>query len=300
MKYEAAVQKYLRYVFAEKGLAENTGLAYRRDLARYGEFLAESAISELNLVTPEDISAYTRALSAIDQKSASSIARMLSTVRNFSQFLLAEGITTHDPTIRQRQPKLPQRLPKAISVQQMQDLLAASEGDTPSRIRDRAMLEMLYATGARISEITELSVDDIIDGELIRVRGKGSKQRIIPMGSYAQKALADYLVRVRPGLAAKSNKNSHFLFFGTRGGKMTRQNAWIIIQETAERANIGVHVTPHTFRHSFATHLLSGGADVRVVQELLGHTSITTTQIYTLVSKDFLNEVYRSSHPRAR
>lgn len=300
MGFAEAVDKYLRHVYVEKGLSENTQLAYRRDLARYAAFLQAQGIEDLNAVSSEHISQYARELSGVDRKSASSVARMLSSIRNFSQFLAEEGMIQRDPTVRQQQPKLPQRLPKAISVEQIQQLLAATEGDEPARIRDRAMLELLYATGARISELTELSVDDIIDGELIRVRGKGNKQRLIPLGSYAQRALNDYLVRVRPALASKARKESHYLFFGTRGGKMTRQNAWLIIQQTAERANLGVHISPHTFRHSFATHLLSGGADVRVVQELLGHSSVSTTQIYTMVSKDFLTEVYQSAHPRAR
>ena len=298
--FAESVDKYLRYVYVEKGLSENTQLAYQRDLARFGRFLTDQGIENLSQVTPEHISRYSHELSSIDQKTASSVARMLSSIRNFAQFLESEGIIPRDPTVRQKQPKLPQRLPKAVSIEQIQQLLAATEGDEPGRIRDRAMLELLYATGARISELTELSVDDIIDGELIRVRGKGNKQRLIPLGSYAQQALNDYLVRVRPALAAKARKESHFLFFGTRGGKMTRQNAWLIIQQTAERANLGIHISPHTFRHSFATHLLSGGADVRVVQELLGHSSVSTTQIYTLVSKEFLTEVYQNAHPRAR
>ena len=197
-------------------------------------------------------------------------------------------------------PKLPKRLPKAITIDQMAALLAAVEGDDEGRVRDRALLELLYATGARITEAVSLNVDDV-SGEdgLIRLRGKGGKQRIVPVGSYARAALDAYLVRVRPLFSARGT-STPALFLGPRGARVSRQMAWLIIREAGERAQLGIELSPHTFRHSFATHLLAGGADVRVVQELLGHASVATTQIYTLVTADTLRETYITAHPRAQ
>jgi integrase/recombinase XerD len=190
-------------------------------------------------------------------------------------------------------------LPKAITIDQMASVLAATDGDDPQAIRDKALLELLYATGARISEAVALNVDDVIDGEVVRLFGKGGKQRIVPVGSFARAAIQSYLVRVRPGFATRT-RDPAALFLGIRGQRMSRQNAWIVIRAAAERAELGIEISPHTFRHSFATHLLSGGADVRVVQELLGHASVSTTQIYTLVTADALRDMYVTAHPRAR
>lgn len=300
MEPQKAFEQFLRHAYVERGLSENTLTAYRRDLQHYAIYLSEQNIQDLGGVTQETIAKFSAHLTAQNDHAASSVTRTISTVRNLHTFLFDEGLLTSNPAGRIRPPKLPKRLPKAISIQEMQQLLDATKGDSPSLMRDRAMLELLYATGARISELVELSVDDLLENSLIRVRGKGDKQRLIPLGSFAKKALDTYMTRVRPALAAKSTGRSHYLFFGVRGGKMTRQNAWLIIQQTAERAKLGVDISPHTFRHSFATHLLSGGADIRVVQELLGHSSISTTQIYTMVSQDFLQQVYQTSHPRAR
>jgi integrase/recombinase XerD len=214
--------------------------------------------------------------------------------------MVDESTLTLDVTADIFPPKIPKRLPKAITVEQMSALLAAVEGDDEVRIRDRALLELLYATGARISEAINLNVDDVtaMDG-MIRVRGKGGKQRMVPVGSFAQAALETYLVRVRPVFSVRG-KATPALFLGPRGARVSRQMAWLIIREAGERAQLGIELSPHTFRHSFATHLLSGGADVRVVQELLGHSSVATTQIYTLVTADTLRESYALAHPRAR
>jgi integrase/recombinase XerD len=197
-------------------------------------------------------------------------------------------------------PKLPRRLPKAITIDQMTALIDAAGGESDAQIRDRALVELLYATGARISEVVGLNVDDVTaEDSLIRVRGKGGKQRIVPLGSYARDALDSYLVRVRPLFSARGQATPA-LFLGPRGARLSRQSAWLVVRAAAERAHVSGDISPHTFRHSFATHLLAGGADVRVVQELLGHSSVSTTQIYTLVTVDTLRESYANAHPRAR
>ncbi|MET0990285.1 MAG: tyrosine recombinase, partial [Glaciihabitans sp.] len=220
-------------------------------------------------------------------------------VRSFHRYLLDEGQVEVDATAEATPPKLPSRLPKAISIEDMAAVLATCEGDAPQAMRDRALLELLYATGARISEAVALNVDDVIDQDVVRLFGKGGKQRIVPLGSYARSAIDAYLVRVRPLLATRG-KATPALFLGLRGQRVSRQNAWLIIKAAAERAHLDTEISPHTFRHSFATHLLAGGADVRVVQELLGHSSVATTQIYTLVTADTLRDMYTTAHPRAR
>jgi len=213
---------------------------------------------------------------------------------------------TEDPTTKLRPPKAPMRLPKALPVEDVLRLLDAAgpapEDAAPGELvglRDRALLELLYATGARVSEIIDLDVDDLMHGEVLRVRGKGSKERIVPVGSYARVSVDAYLTRVRPELSRRGRATPR-AFLGARGAPLSRQSAWLVIQQAAERAGITAHVSPHTLRHSFATHLLQGGADVRVVQELLGHASVATTQIYTHVTVDALRDVYLTSHPRAR
>jgi integrase/recombinase XerD len=224
---------------------------------------------------------------------------MLSTVRGFHRFLLEEGIVEADVATDVRPPKLSMRLPKAISIEQMASVLAATDGDDMTSLRDKALLELLYATGARVSEAVALNVDDVIDGDVVRLFGKGSKQRIVPVGSFARAAIEAYLVRARPALSIRG-KATPALFLGIRGQRVSRQNAWLIIRAAAEKAHLGIEISPHTFRHSFATHLLAGGADVRVVQELLGHSSVATTQIYTMVTADTLRDMYTTAHPRAR
>jgi integrase/recombinase XerD len=222
-------------------------------------------------------------------------------VRGFHRFCAREGLSAFDPAKEVRPPALKTRLPKAITVSEVEAILdAANVDDSPRGLRDRALLELLYGTGARISEVISLAVDDIdIEAASVRLEGKGGKQRVVPVGRLALAAIDSYLVRGRPALASKG-RSGGALFLNARGGPLTRQSAWVLLSEAVERSGVNVEVSPHTFRHSFATHLLDGGADVRVVQELLGHASVTTTQIYTLVTADKLREVYSLAHPRAR
>lgn len=296
-----AIDRYLRHVAIERGLAENTLQAYRRDLASYSDVLLRRGVSDAAAITDADVSAFALELRTRAERplTASSMARMLSSVRGFHRFLLDEGIVDVDVAAEAKPPKLAMRLPKAISIEQMASVLAATDGDDIQALRDKALLEMLYATGARVSEAVALNVDDVIEGDIVRLFGKGSKQRIVPVGSYARAAIDAYLVRARPVLSARG-RATPALFLGLRGQRVSRQNAWLIIKAAAERAKLGVEISPHTFRHSFATHLLAGGADVRVVQELLGHSSVATTQIYTLVTADTLRDMYTTAHPRAR
>ena len=305
MTPEAAVEAYLRHVGIERGLSRNTVAAYRRDLGAYAEWLAERDIHDIAAVGSRDVDDYARHLvmrgevDATQRLGAASVARMLSTVRGLHRFLLDEGEVHEDAARDVRPPKLPSRLPKALTVAQVELLLAATDGDEPARMRDKALLELLYATGARVSEAVDLNVDDVIDRDVIRLTGKGSKQRIVPLGRYARDAVDEYLVRVRPLYSARGHATPA-LFLGARGARLSRQSAWLIIRAAAERAELTASVSPHTLRHSFATHLLEGGADVRVVQELLGHSSVATTQIYTLVTADTLRDMYTTAHPRAR
>jgi integrase/recombinase XerD len=301
-----AVEHYLRHVSIERGLAANTVAAYRRDLTGYLDFLASRSITTPDGIGQHDVSGFAAGLRTRDDAlAASSVARMPSSVRSFHRFLLEEGLTGTDAASRTKPPKLASRLPKAITVEQMAALLATADGDDVRALRDKALLELLYATGARISEASALDVDDILtsqdsaSADTVRLFGKGGKQRIVPLGSYARAALDAYLVRGRPALAAHG-RGTPALFLGARGGRLSRQNAWLIVQARASQAQLGVTISPHTFRHSFATHLLAGGADVRVVQELLGHSSVATTQIYTLVTADTLRDMYTTAHPRAR
>jgi len=291
------VTSYLRQLAIERGLSQNTVDAYRRDLARYVAFLGETDAASIDR---SQVTAFLASLLDGEQAlSKSSAARMLSSVRGLHRFLLDERVVEVDVAADVKPPKLPSSLPKAITIAQMESVLAATDGDEHQQLRDKALLELLYATGARISEAVALNVDDVLDGEVVRLFGKGNKQRIVPVGSYARAAIDAYLVRVRPVFSARG-KATPALFLGARGQRMSRQNAWLIIRAAAERANLEMEISPHTFRHSFATHLLAGGADVRVVQELLGHASVATTQIYTLVTADSLRDMYSTAHPRAR
>lgn len=232
---------------------------------------------------------------------ANSAARAVVAVRGLHRFLLREGLTTTDPARGVRPPSPPKRLPKAISVEDVAGLLAAAGADqTPRALRDRALLELLYGCGARISEAVGLDLDELdVASGTVRLLGKGGKERVVPVGSYAREAVSAYLVRGRPELAA-AGAGSPALFLNARGGRLSRQSAWTVLRAAAQRAGVRTEISPHTLRHSFATHLLDGGADVRVVQELLGHASVTTTQVYTLVTVDRLREVYATAHPRAR
>ena len=297
----AAVDSYLRHVAIERGLSPNTVAAYRRDLVIYAGWLAGHELTDLRAITSLHVSEFVRflGLRAESPLTAASIARILSTVRGFHRFLLEEGVVETDVAHESKPPRLGTRLPKAISIEEVTALLDATDGDDVQALRDKALLELLYATGARVSEAVNLNVDDVLEQDVVRLTGKGDKQRIVPVGSFARKAIDAYLVRARPLLSGRG-KATPALFLGLRGQRVSRQNAWLIIRAAAERAGLDGHVSPHTLRHSFATHLLAGGADVRVVQELLGHSSVATTQIYTLVTVDTLRDMYTTAHPRAR
>jgi integrase/recombinase XerD len=297
----AWAQGYLRHLAVERGLARNTISSYRRDLTIYAEWLASRGFDGPRSVSEQDLSDFVRFLGADREPplATSSVARVLSAVRGLHRFLADEGELESDVSRDLRPPKLPMRLPKAIPVDEVEALLAAVDGDEPDQLRDTALLELLYATGARVSEATALNVDDLVDDEVVRLFGKGGKQRIVPLGSYARRAVDAYLVRARPVFSTRGSATPA-LFLGVRGRRMSRQAAWEVIHDAAERAGLAASVSPHTLRHSFATHLLEGGADVRVVQELLGHSSVATTQIYTLVTADTLREMYTAAHPRAR
>ncbi|GGM63694.1 site-specific tyrosine recombinase XerD [Microbacterium saperdae] len=300
MQLERALDSYLRHVTIERGLSAHTVSAYRRDLGGYLEWLSAEGVADTAEVTPAIVGRFiAERAGAEPPPAASSLARLQSSVRGWHRFLTREGIEDDDPSGRLRPPKAPRRLPKALTIDQVERLLSAPSPEEPLGIRDRALLELLYATGARVSEAVGLDVDDLAHGDVLRLRGKGSKERIVPIGSYARTAVDAYLTRVRPQLAA-AGRSSARLFLGARGAPLSRQSAWLIIRSAAERAQITAEVSPHTLRHSFATHLLQGGADVRVVQELLGHASVATTQIYTHVSVDTLRDIYATSHPRAR
>jgi integrase/recombinase XerD len=298
---------YLDHLTVERGLAGNTISSYRRDLRRYTEFLAAAGVRRLGEVAESDVAAFLAALRQGDDAhpplSATSAARAVVAVRGLHRFALLDGLVPADVAHEVRPPSPARRLPKAIPVDSVIALIeAAASVEGPRGVRDRALLELLYGTGARISEAVGLAVDDLDRGSAaVRLAGKGGKERVVPVGSYALAAVEDYLVRGRPALAAagKGGVRGGALFLNVRGGPLSRQSAWAILRAAAERAGVREEVSPHTLRHSFATHLLDGGADVRVVQELLGHASVTTTQVYTLVTVDKLREVYASSHPRA-
>lgn len=303
---EAQIERYLRFLNLERGLAKNSLAAYRRDLRLYADFLSQAGIADLESVTETTLESYLVELAAT--RAASSVARSLAAIRGLHRHLVLEGGLNKDAAHLVKPPKQAMRLPKAISVTDIEKLLAASGPDPfdetnveyeATRWRDRAILELLYATGARVSEVAALDIDDLIDPTLLRLRGKGSKERIVPVGRFAQRALENYLVKARPRLIGGGTGGAA-VFLNVRGGRLSRQTIWQVIEDCSQSSNLGVAVSPHTFRHSFATHLLEGGADVRVVQELLGHASVSTTQIYTLVTVDSLRESYQLAHPRAR
>jgi integrase/recombinase XerD len=330
----------------ERGLAAHTLAAYRRDLLRYQAMLAARGRTVIGEVTTDDVAAFLAGLREGDDDhsplAASSAGRAVVAVRGLHAFAAAEGLAGSDPASPVHPPSSPRKLPRAIGVPEVERLIAAAgagaggtgaagkgpagtgaagtggDGDALRRLRDRALLELLYGTGARISEAVGLDVDDLGflaaagDGAApagagaqappatVRLAGKGGRDRVVPVGRYAREALEAYLVRARPSLAAAARRASASpaVFLNARGGRLTRQGAWGVLKAAADRAGLG-GVSPHTLRHSYATHLLDGGADVRVVQELLGHASVTTTQIYTMVTVDKLREVYSAAHPRA-
>lgn len=313
-----AIRTYLDHLGVERGLADNTLKSYRRDLRRYAGHLDRLGISDLDAITEQTVVDFLMALREGDAEhpplSAASAGRTVVAVRGFHKFAVKDGLARIDPSVGVRPPTPAKRLPKALPLADVEAILEASgAAGTVLALRDRALLELLYGTGARISEAVGLDVDDLDlgaddgPGGTVLLRGKGSKERIVPVGRYARDALSAYLVRARPELvsagagAAKgaATERAGALFLNARGGRLSRQSAWTVIVRSAERAGVTGEVSPHTMRHSFATHLLEGGADVRVVQELLGHASVTTTQVYTLVTVDTLREVYAAAHPRA-
>jgi integrase/recombinase XerD len=299
------VQGYLDHLAVERGLARNTLTSYRRDLARYVSFLAAGGVQSLAEATEEHVAGFLAALRRGDDEhpplKASSAARSVVAVRGLHRFAAREGLVATDAARAVRPPTPPRRLPKALSVDDVGALLEAADLEgSPRGLRDRALLEVLYGTGARISEAVGLALDDVdLVGSTVLLHGKGGKDRLVPLGRMARSAVDAYLVRGRPALAA-AGTGTPSLFLNNRGGGLSRQSAWAVLRAAADRAGLTVDVSPHTLRHSFATHLLDGGADVRVVQELLGHASVTTTQIYTMVTVDRLREVYATAHPRAR
>jgi integrase/recombinase XerD len=306
-----AIRTYLDHLSVERGLAANTLTSYRRDLRRYQEYLEELGIETLDAVTEATVTSFLVRLREGDADhpalSSTSAARTVVAVRGFHKFAMSDGLATSDPAASVKPPTPAKRLPKALPLSDVEAILeAAGAAGTTLALRDRALLEVLYGTGARISEAVGLDVDDLdtVDGTVL-LRGKGSKERLVPVGSYALEAVDAYLVRGRPELVAavstgSTNERAGALFLNARGGRLSRQSAWAVLVRAAERAGVTRDVSPHTLRHSFATHLLDGGADVRVVQELLGHASVTTTQVYTLVTVDNLREVFATAHPRAR
>jgi integrase/recombinase XerD len=303
LNFDLAASSFLNHLQIERGLAANSIAAYRRDLAKFAVFLKDKQLSD---VDPETISQFETSLREA-KLSVASINRVDSTLRSFFKHLQQEyGYA--DPTLEIAPKKSARRLPKALTIAQIVSMIEAAQRDgQPITARDQAMLELLYSSGARVSELIGINVNDLSsietdDGKIttLKLRGKGSKERIVPLGSFASKAIDNYMVRVRPDLAAKNAKTTAALFLNSRGSRISRQSAWQMVLDAAQAAGVTEHVSPHVFRHSYATHLLDGGADIRVVQELLGHASVTTTQIYTLITIDKVRESYSLAHPRAR
>lgn len=312
------VRGFLDHLGIERGMSPHTVAAYRRDLARYVEFLDDQGVRTPAEVRAEHVSGFAHRLqtgwvdadgTAHPGLARASVARAVVAVRSLHRFGVQERTTPGDPAAVVQPPSTGRRLPKALPLEAVQQLLDAPDRSTPLGLRDAALLELLYGTGARISEIVALDVDDLarlvdLDGAGadpragLRLLGKGDRERIVPVGSFARRAVADWLVHGRPTMTGA--RSTPALLLNQRGDRLSRQSAWAVLQDAARRAGLDVAVSPHSLRHSFATHLLDGGADVRVVQELLGHASVTTTQIYTLVTVDHLREVYLGSHPRAR
>lgn len=296
---------FLDYLRIERGLADNSVAAYRRDLARFSAYLSLKGLDSVTL-SAADLRDFQTSL-RVEKLSDATVNRTMSALRTFFKYLAVEK-KYPDPTLELEKSRQIRRLPKAITVQEMIALIDAAgrEGDSVS-LRDRALLELLYGTGGRVSEIVNLDLADLhqfksdgISVETVKLRGKGGKERIAPLGSFASKAIQDYLIRTRPSLANHSSKTSAALFLNQRGTRLSRQSAWKFVVNAAQAVGLKEKVSPHVFRHSFATHLLDGGADIRVVQELLGHASVTTTQIYTLITIDKVRETYSLAHPRAR
>ncbi len=302
------IDTFLDHLTVERGLSRNTLLAYRRDITRYCDFLDSRAlsVSEATERDIEDFLTYLRSGSGERKPlSVSSAARSIIAVRGFHKFYAREHATV-DPSTHVRPPTPGRRLPKALSIAEIERIIAgAGDGRTPQSLRDRALIELLYATGARVSEIVNVEIDQIKRPlTSLRLFGKGGKERVVPVGSFASSAVDDYVVRGRPALLSgakgAASGRERRLLLNMRGSGLSRQSAWEIVRSAAAKAGVTSELSPHSFRHSFATHLLDGGADIRTVQELLGHASVATTQIYTLVTIDRLREAYLLAHPRAR
>lgn len=301
MRAEDIAGRWHTHLAVERGVSEHTLSNYDRDLRRYIGWLAAAGITDLVEVTPQHLEAYVadlrRGVDGARPLAASSAARALVVARGLHRFGVAEGVLPADVAAEVPVASTSETLPDTLSAEEVAALMDACPTETAAGLRDKALLETLYATGARVSEVLALSVDDVADAAgVIAVTGKGNKQRLVPLGSHAQAAIEAYLVRGRPAMATGK---SHALFLNAHGGQLSRQSAWTAIKAAAGRAGIDKDVSPHTLRHSFATHLLEGGADVRTVQELLGHSSVTTTQIYTHITADSLREVWAGAHPRA-
>ncbi len=300
-----ARSSYIDYLRIERGLSENSLTSYGRDLRYFLEFLQirDLPLSQVTATVLSDFEVWLKDRSL----AVSSINRTNSAVKSFLIYCARE-YDLNLPTGEISSHKIARKLPKALTIDEITSLIESAKSlSEATSLRDVALLELLYSTGGRVSEIIGININDLAkvksDNEVIqtiKLRGKGAKERIVPIGSYALKALDNYLVRVRPALVAKSGKNEIALFLNSRGGRLSRQSAWNIVLASAQASGLEGKVSPHVFRHSYATHLLDGGADIRVVQELLGHSSVTTTQIYTLVTIDKIRQSYSSAHPRAR
>ncbi len=301
------IAEHATWLAVERGLRPNTLAAYRRDLAIYAVYLHERRVRDTGKIDERTVDAFVAWLRAARDEggrprwSASSIARTLVAVRSFHRFCVDEGLSTDDPAQDVRAPKVPAGIPKALTEAEVESLLDAVIGDTPAITRDRAILETLYAAGLRISELVGLDRPDLdLDDGVVRVFGKGGKERVVPIGRAARAALTEYLTLGRPQLVRTASSSHDAVFLNARGGRLTRQGCWGIVRAAAKRVGLEDRISPHVLRHSCATHLLDHGADLRVVQEVLGHVSLSTTQVYTKVTADRLRSVYESAHPRSR
>lgn len=294
-----ALEDYLHYLKVERQLAENTLTSYQRDLLNYIDAMESMLLTNMDAITRQKIVLYLQKMKE-EGKSARTLSRHISSIRSFHQFLLREKLTMTDPTIHLELPKIEQKLPRILSMEEVDLLIEAPDCSKPQGVRDHALLEVLYGTGMRVSELIDLNLDDLhLSMGFVRVFGKGGKERIVPLGNKAIESCVRYVNEARPRFLAKSQGTNDALFVNMRGGRLTRQGCWKLVKEHALAANLPKKLTPHILRHSFATHLIENGADLRAVQEMLGHADISTTQIYTHVSRSRLKEVYVQFHPRA-
>jgi integrase/recombinase XerD len=306
MKFENALKSFVDHLTIERGLSSNSISAYKRDLSKFSEYLVIEKL-DFERLSEDEIISFEVWLKGLGM-AVTSINRNISALKSFYKYL-AQEFSTNNPVSAVASSKVPRRLPKALTIKEITSLIDSTkrEGD-PISLRDHAIIELLYGTGARVSEIVGIDINDFAQSDIegnpittLKLRGKGSKERIVPLGSFAKSALDEYLVRIRPNLLTKSKsaRVETALFLNQRGSRLSRQSAWQMISDAADSTGLSGKVSPHVFRHSYATHLLDGGADIRVVQELLGHASVTTTQIYTLITIDKVREAYATAHPRA-